>query len=302
MLETNVMLRKSALGNDKLITVSDDDILSIQKVIYEILADFDTVCREAGIEYLLCGGSALGAVREKGFIPWDDDADICIPRKDYDRFFELFTNRFSNKYFIQKLSLDSGYDLTFTKIRKKGTKLVEIYDPEPEKSGIFIDVYAVENVPDNPVLRFFHGHVSDFLYLCCSCVRMKGKKEVFDKYITDPKAKKLIKFKIMLGKLLGFFTIQKWCTLALNWSSKCKNSNSKYVTFPDGRNHYFGEMCRRSSFFPAKEAEFSGLRLFVMSDPSEYLTKLYGDYMSAPPVNMREHHSIIELDFGEIND
>lgn len=302
MLETNAMLRKNAIENKLFVTVDDVEYKNIQKILKDMLVDFSSVCKSADIPYFACGGTALGAIREKGFIAWDDDADVCLPRKDYDRFFKLFLQKFGDKYNVQSLLHNDKYDLTFAKIRKKNTKLVEVFDTDPDTSGIFIDVYAISNTPDNAFLRFFHGMISDFLFLCCSCVRMKNKKMIFKKYLNDKKAKRLVNFKIFLGYLLGFFTIQKWCKIADAWAGICKNENSMYVTFPDGRKHYFGELCKRDSFYPAKFMPFEDIKLSIMSKPEEYLKGLYGDYMTVPDKNMREHHSIIEIDFGENND
>ena len=96
MLETNVMFRKFAIGNTKLRELSDQDIKGIQAILLETLSDFDTVCRENNLCYFLAGGSALGSERHKGFIPWDEDLDIGMPRKDYNRLAELFLEKYED--------------------------------------------------------------------------------------------------------------------------------------------------------------------------------------------------------------
>ncbi len=299
MLETNVMFRKFAIGNTKLRELSDQDIKGIQAILLETLSDFDTVCRENNLCYFLAGGSALGAERHKGFIPWDEDLDIGMPRKDYNRLAELFLEKYEDKYWLQSIERSQTYDLTFMKIRRKNTRYVELFETEPEHAGIFADIYPLENVPDNKIARFFHGAISDFLYLCCSCVRVRTKKERFLEYLDDKKAIRLIKIKAFLGWCLGFFSLHKWCTLADRWSQKCKNDNSKLVSYPCGRKHYFGEICTRASFLPVKETAFENKMFFTMSNPDEYLKGLYGNYMDIPPEDKRERHTILELKLGE---
>ena len=301
MLETNVMFRKIAIGNHKLHTLESGEIKKIHGILREMLMDFDTVCRKHGLTYFLCGGTALGAVRHGGFIEWDEDADISMPRKDYERFLHLFVSEFGDKYYVQSIHGSDKYDLTFMKIRRKKTKYIELFETDPEVAGVFMDVYPLDSVPDSKIARFFHGNISDFLYLCLSCVRIKTKKQRFLEYLDNKKAVKMIKIKSFIGALLSFFSLHRWCVIAENWSKKYKNDSSFYVSFPNGRKHYFGEMCTRSSFFPPKEITFEGLRLFVMSDPSEYLTKLYGDYMAIPPESERERHTVLELDLGDYN-
>ncbi len=299
MLETNVMFRKFAIGNAKLRELSDKDIKGIQAILLQMLTDFDALCRENDLCYFLVGGSALGAVRHKGFIPWDEDLDIGMPRKDYDRLIELFLEKQGDKYWLQSIQLSQYYDLIFMKIRRKNTRYVELFETEPEHAGVFMDIYPLENIPDNKIVRFFHGIISDFLYLCCSCVRIKNKKERFLEYLNDKKIIRLIKIKAALGWCLSFFSLHKWCLIADKWSKKCKNDNSRLVSIPCGRKHYFGEMCTRASFFPVKEVLFEDKKIYLMNNPDEYLSQLYGSYMDIPPEDKRERHSILELKLGE---
>ena len=299
MLETNVMFRKFAIGNDKLCELDDDKIKGIQAVLLEMLNDFDDLCRKNNLTYFLVGGSALGAVRHKGFIPWDEDLDIGMPREDYERFSEIFLKACSEKYWLQSIEQSKLYDLTFMKIRKKGTRYVELFETEPEHAGVFMDIYPLDNVPDNKIARFFHGMISDFLYLCCSCVRVHKKKNRFLEYLDDKRAIRLVKIKAFLGFCLSFFSLHKWCVIADKWSKKYKNNNSRLVSFPCGRKHYFGEICTRASFLPVKETVFEDKKFYIMNNPHEYLGGLYGDYMEIPDVWGRERHSVLELDLGE---
>ena len=297
MLETNAMFRHAAIGNKNLKQLSDEDICKIQKFLLESLKDIHNICEKNGLKYFLVGGTALGAVRHGGYIPWDEDVDVAMPRKDYDKFCEIALKELSNKYFLQNINTDKKYDLNFLKLRRKGTKYIEIFETEPEKAGLFIDIYPLENVFDNFILRFFHGVLCEFLYLCASCVRVKEKEKIFKDYLSDKKALRTIKIKAFLGKILSFFSLNKWCVLADKCSSKCKNENSSYVSFPSGRKHYFGEMYERKSFFPLKKISFENDEFYIMSNPSVYLTSLYGDWGKIPQKSERERHSIIELDF-----
>ena len=299
MLETNKLVRKLSIGNDKLLPLTDEHIQNIQTILLEMMGDFDTFCQENGLRYFLCSGTALGAVRHGGFIPWDEDVDIAMPREDYDQLAGLFTAQYGDRYLLQNLDSGNGYNLAFTKIRKKGTRYIEIFDTAPEQAGIFVDVYPLENTPDFPLWRWAHGVVSDFLHLCCSCVRAKFYQPVYHTYFDDKAALKTVRFKAFLGTCLSFFSLERWCRLTNRWAACCKNTQSRYVTFPCGRKHYFGEMFPRQALYPLQRVAFAGRQFSMMHDPAAHLTVLYGDYTVIPPKNEQERHAILELDLGE---
>lgn len=302
MLETNAMFKKVAIGNDKLHPLTDNNIKAIQNLLLEMLQDIDSLCQKYNLTYFLAGGTALGAVRHKGFIPWDEDADLCMPRADYDKLIDLIQQEYSDKYWAQSFCTTDKSDLIFLKIRKKGTRYLELFETDPEHAGIFIDIYPIENIPNFAPLRFFHGLMCDFLYLCCSCVRVSVKKQRFLEYLGDnKKSVKLVKIKSAIGKVLSFMSLHKWCKVADKWSKCCKNDNSKYITIPSGIKHYFGEICSRESFLPQQKITFSNMQLPIMAKPEEYLTGLYGDYMKIPTEDERERHTVLELDLGEVN-
>ncbi len=295
MLETNALVRRLSINNSKLLTLSDENIKDIQAVLLDMMVDFDTFCRNNGLSYFLCGGSALGAQRHGGFIPWDDDMDVAMPRADYDRMRDLFLAEYGDRYWVQALSDGSRYDLPFMKMRKKGTRYVEIFETDPDQAGIFIDIYPLENLPNFAPARLIHGVVCDFLQFCCSCVRIKHKQHIYAAYFGNLRT---IRIKAFLGKCLSFIPLKTWCRLADRWASGCKNEQSEFVSFPSGRKHYFGEMLHRASIFPLKDVAFDGHRFSVMSDSTEHLTVLYGDFSAVPEQRHRERHSILTLDLG----
>ncbi len=299
MLETNALFRKIAIGNDKLHPLTDENIRDIQAILLEMMKDIDALCRRHGLRYCICGGTALGAVRHRGFIPWDDDADLAMPREDYDRLTALLLAEYGDAYWIQSIETSDKYDLTFMKVRKKGTQCIELFDPEPERSGLFVDIYPMENTPDSALCRRLHGTVCDLLYLCCSCVRLYSKKERILDYLEDKQAIRAVKLKAFLGQCLSFFSLHRWCHIADRWSRRCKNTQSTFVTFPSGSKHYFGELCHRANVLPTQEVAFEDTTLCAMADPTEYLTHLYGDYHLIPPPEKRERHTVLTLNLGD---
>jgi lipopolysaccharide cholinephosphotransferase len=245
--------------------------------------------------YAITGGAMLGAVRHQGFIPWDDDIDICMPRRDYDRFCKLFLQEFSDRYWVQNVKNDCRYDLNFMKVRMKNTIFLELFDMDEKKAGLFIDIFPVENTFSNPVLRGIHGVISDGLLLICSCVRMTTKAERLLTYTHHSELEKTIRIKLIIGKLCSVFPLRWWLLQTERWLSSYKNSKSEWITIPSGRKHYFGELYRRTVFYPAVRRPFEQEHFLGVREPDVYLKNMYGDYMEIPPVSERERHTVLRF-------
>ena len=126
-----------------------------QKVLLSMLKDFDAVCEKHGIRYMLFAGTALGAVRHSGFIPWDDDADVILMRADYEKFFECAAKDFdAEKYYVQR-EYGAHWPMQFSKLRLNNTACIEKYHPkDPEiHQGIYIDIFPCDNLSDNKAVR-----------------------------------------------------------------------------------------------------------------------------------------------------
>ena len=295
-LETNVLFREAIMNNSDIHKLTDSETKEIQKCLLNTMKDIDSSCRKRNMTYFLCGGSALGAVRHQGYIPWDDDIDLTMPRKDYDKLSAVLEEDYPDKYWIQDVRTDEKYDLNSMKIRVKGTICQELLDPDPEKAGVFIDIYALEDTYSSKAHRVLHGIVGEGLLLICSCVRIESKKEVIKKLTGNDKVLDVVRKKLLLAKLFSFKPLRQWLLLTEAYLGKVNNPKSEYVSIPTGRKHYFGEMYTRASFFPPKEMRFAGNHFYVMNQPGEYLSKLYGDsYMDAPKEMQREKHAVVRF-------
>lgn len=303
MLESYQRFKELASHSTRLRALDEAEIKQIQQVLLEMMDDLDKLCKQENLVYFICGGTAIGAVRHKGYIPWDEDLDLCMPRRDYIRLAQLVRERLSDKYWVQNICFHDNYDLNFMKIRKKGTRYVELFESNEECAGIFIDIFPIENTYDNPVLRWIHGCGADFLLLISSCVRIHSKYKKLLNYAsgtTDLIG--LLWLKNLIGIACSFFSLEKWLDITENWLSKCKDSNSRYITIPSGRGHFFGELYYRKAFFPPKNILFENRKYYIMKVPDHYLSILYGDYMTIPPKEKRERHSVVELSLNYVND
>ena len=294
-LATNDMVKGQLSGNKHVLT--NEETAKLKETVLEITKEIVLLCEENNIEYMLGGGSALGAIRHKGFIPWDDDIDINVPRKHIDKLVNLVKEKYPDKYYIEVPIKTEGYLSSFVQIHKRGTIFKENSFQEDDKCGIKLDIFPIENTYDNPILRKLHGWQVEFGLLMLSCYRMYVWKEHYMDLAGDnKKARAILSFKGFLGMLYSPFE-KKGYNRIQKTMSKCKKENSKYVVMPSGRRHFFGELYERNPFMTTIKVPFEDTEFRVTKDYDNYLRKLYGDYMTIPKANEREHHVLLDIKF-----
>lgn len=304
MLKTFSQFKQYAADDGRLRVLDDQDIRDVQQALLEMLDDFHAFCRRNGLCYYITGGTLLGAVRNGGFIPWDDDIDIIMPRADYDRLCACVEQDMGDRYWVQNLSTSDVCDLSYSKLRKKGTKFVEIFENEPERAGLFLDIFPLDDTYDSPVRRFFNGVLDQALFLAASCVRIYNKKDRLMSFYTGTPVERSIRVKAAIGSLLADRKDPTvWFRRCERWQSKYRAPGSKYGAVSSGRGHYFGEIYRKDQLFPVTPIQFEGKMFDGPKNPDHLLSVLFGkDYMTPVDPEMREKHSLIELDLGREKD
>ena len=122
----------------------------IQKILLELLKIFVDICQEYDLQYFLVAGSALGAVKYQGFIPWDDDIDVAMPRADYEKFLQLAPEKLPQWCFMQNYKTDPAFPHVFTKLRNSNTTFIEKGMAKlPINPGMYIDIFQIDGYPEN---------------------------------------------------------------------------------------------------------------------------------------------------------
>jgi len=274
---------------------SDIDVRQVQKVELEILKEFDRICRKNKIRYHLFAGTLLGAIRHKGFIPWDDDIDVCMLRKDFDKFKEICKKELRYDFFLQTYETDKEFNRQFIKIRKNNTKFVEKnFTDSNIHQGFFIDVFALDNIKDGSFL----GKVHIFLLYIFSRIQLLRVKN-FCLNIENS-----FKKNIALIMHYSLKIIPKLWTDKLNTkiSTLFNSKETEYVSHLQNgvtKERYYKYKMKRNAFDKTEYGEFEGLTFPIPSDYEEILTNLFGDYMQLPPENEQyPHHGIVEINFN----
>ncbi|MCR5148724.1 MAG: LicD family protein [Eubacterium sp.] len=296
------VLKKGFDSNDKVIKLHDDGLKKMQSILLMMLKDFDAIARKYNIEYTLSGGSVIGALRHGGFIPWDDDIDINVTRKNYEKLKKVFKNYKGSKYKLYVPEECPGHGMSLPQIKLNGTiykSFIEI-SKEDEDCGICLDIFVIENTYNNPVLRSIHGVGAYAFGYLLTCIKTYHDIEYLKPYLTDKEAAKAFKKKARIGRLFRFISLDTAVRWTVKWFAKCKDDSSKYVTIPSGRGHFFKEMCERDEIAYPTEIKFAGMDTFVATGADAYMKRLYGEnYMTPPPPEKREQHPIMALDFGK---
>lgn len=278
------------------LTAEESQVL--KNAILNIYKDVAALCERYGLTYMMSGGTCLGAIRHHGFIPWDDDLDIMLPRKDYDTLINILKRgELGDKYEYSYPNPHVDANIIFLKIFRKDTKYVELSNINtPFPKGIYIDVFALDSVPKYKWMQIIKGFFANTIqYIAIARLYSQYPSQQLKEFMyMDAALKKRYKLKMFLGKLTSFASHGRW----IYWYEKFVASSKvdRPWGIPTGRKYYNGEIFDKSVFVPVRKATFEGLVVNVPNDTHTYLTNLYKNYMQLPPKDKRERHFVFELE------
>ena len=248
--------------------VQDSELKVIQAYLLDMLVDVDRILRESNVTYHLDGGTAIGAVRHKGFIPWDDDVDIEIDYKDEEAFVKAMEKLPKEKYFLLKpFSLDWPFE--FYKIKLNGTEAIEVDQGNTRiHRGLSIDVFVYKDFPTSPMRKRLYYLVMDFN----KAIELAYRPCYGKKYL-DPVQKIMRTILIANYKILDMIT------------EKDTNKTLCRLSFLPKNIEYEKEWTAGTI-----EQEFEGKKFLAFAEYDKVLGTYFGDYMTLPPEDKRKRH------------
>lgn len=254
-----------------------EDIAEIRAILVELLSEIQEICDENGLTYFLAYGTLLGAVRHKGFIPWDDDLDIEMPRPDYEKFIQIYRSK-ERENILYEPNGNPEYLYSFAKLVKKGTYMEELECHCGVRMGLYVDIFPVDGLGDDVEEAKKHLRRTKMPINLLMSYRM-------DFYRSHVSLKRNL---LVAGtKMIAPFIGKKRLKRILNERAfRFDYDQSRYV------GSFISEINMRRIFekkvYREKiELEFEGKKFAAPKYYDEVLTKQYGDYMQLPPVEQR---------------
>lgn len=282
-------------SSDVIKRMSDHELKELQQVLFEMFLDLSSVCKKHNIELFAVGGTFLGAIRHKGFIPWDDDFDVGMLRDDYEKFKGIFDKELGTKYVLNSPNYSKKVLNRFPKILKKNTVFKDIYTKDNDLSKIYIDIFILDRIPDNILHMCIKGIYCNMLMFVAGQVFLyESRNEYVDKLYCRVNVLTYY-FKLIVGFVFSFLSYSKWNNIidkAVQY-----NGDTSLYGLTTGRKHYFGDTYEEFVLFPLAIYKFNDVDINGFNNYDKYLSNLYGDYMKIPPENKREKHFIKEIRF-----
>lgn len=256
----------------------------LQEVILTIAKDVKSLLEKNDIPYFLDGGTALGAVRHGGFIPWDDDFDIIILPEYYNKFVNVCKSNL-NKEKYTFIEAEKDWPLHISKIKLKGTSIEEVDEYPMKEKGIYIDVFCFDYASDHKAIRYIQWLITRFWVILAIAAKPTYTANSFKKKlaltlakpITSKGIRRLVRNLGRCNKKTKYLSMS-WCRTRSNWK------------------RYF---CDRSIFEETEMINFENQDFPVPSRIHDYLNICFGDYMKLPPIDKRVGLHVISVDYGK---
>lgn len=247
------------------------------------------ICKKYDLKVVMLAGTFLGAIRHNGFIPWDDDMDFGMPRKDFEKFKTLCKSELdTEKFFLQTDQTDKNYPFNFLKLRLNNTRVSEEFSLDANvHSGIYIDIFPIDDISPNAIIRFVQlkgfWFFRNLLWIKC------GYGDI------DRKQRLSFKFVKLISSIFSISFLKKMKHRCILMG---QNSNADFVVVSDGsyglkKETFPKEWLREVEIYP-----FDNMKIWGIRNYKAYLEHMYGDYMQIPPEDQRNHHKRIDVDFG----
>lgn len=266
-----------------MIILDEETLRKVQLIQLEMLQEVDRICKKCEIHYNIIAGTLLGAVRHDGYIPWDDDADVAMLREEYEKFRRACKTELDrSRFYFQDHRNTKGYRWGYGKLRRKHTLFLrEFQEHMPYKQGIFIDIFPLDGVPDNYILR----SMKNFECFCVRKILWSRVGKIAEKNFWKRQGFKL------LDRIPEQAVFCYYHRMIHNASRK-NTRMVRILMFPTPNSEYG---YYRSWYENSMDIVFEGIIFQGIKDYDSYLSFKFGDYRELPPVEKRKVHPVSDI-------
>lgn len=289
--EIYMRICNSGIGKE----LTKDELKKLQDHLIRMYRDIEDVCNKHDIKICLAYGNVIGAMRHNGWIPWDDDLDIHMSRMDYEKFIKICHKELPPKYIVSSYRAVDGAISRFTKVIDSETVHIPIAGENGKYSGVFIDIFPIDNVPTGNLSNKLRRLFSFFMmYSATSVQQVEGKSQKYKEMMfTTKEGKANWRFRQLWGRIFSFASSRTWHRWIELFAQNKRDT---------GYCHVMADLnlCYRAIpkdyFFPFREIELPDIgKIHIPNKYDEYLTLSYGDWRKVPDDADKWHHYVSEL-------
>ena len=258
---------------DYLVTEKMKKIWAVNMDLY---LEFSRICEKYGLRYYAYAGTLLGAIRHKGFIPWDDDMDVCMPRVDYEKFIELAPSELSEPFFLQTPFTEPGYYRTMIRlINKKTTRMVSFFKHSGMSHGLILDIFPLDDCNPNSNEQDIE-EILVHAKRCSQYLKRNDTDIMTDEHFANWK------------KYMTNEPMKEWeCVQSIaKKDMNCKTDYycMKVVVIPGSK---YNTPLKKEWFTAVNKVDFESIKIQIPDGCHEFLTATFGDYMQYPSIDQR---------------
>lgn len=300
MLSTKDLYMKACMQSKELHAMTDEERTRLQAHLRMMYLEIEKVCNRHNLNMCAGYGTVLGAIRHQGFIPWDDDMDLLMPREDYDKFIQLYADELPDYLKVYAPNSKNGPITRFAKVVDVRTRFLDPGAADEECHGIFIDIFPLEGTSAHRMGIWLKHKVSCFLMLIASSVMQyetSKRDDLYKRLMCSTRAgARTYTIRQWIGGLFSYRSANNWLNTVENFT-RCKEVKAGYSVPVGGASIKYFQPVAKDIYFPAKKVKFDDIEIYVPKQAEKHCELEYGDWTWIPPVEDRWQHFLKEIRF-----